>query len=700
MNKSSKDMDSSHIPYIDGLRAIAVIAVIIYHLNSTWLPGGFTGVDIFFTISGFVVSLSTAKKRDLSPTNFVASFYARRILRIVPALLFCLILVSIAGVLFIPISWLGKIAVSVKYAFFGLSNLFFMQSSDKYFELKTEFNPFLHTWSLGVEEQFYLTFPILFYWWNIRAKNNRFKYISTSIFALFFACSITCAVWFSYTNTTFAFYSIITRYWELATGVILYQITAYKYNNSEISSGIKYLIGSYISLVIVILGFIFANSDHFPFPWALLPVFGTVGLLFFLHGVKNNRTNLVHRGLSNQLLEFIGRISYSLYLWHWPIFVLFRWTVGLESSLCYVIAIFLTFILAIASYYLVECPIRYSRKIRGLPNTKIIFVGLLSILMTWYMTIRQLFPHTAQLSLSIASKQDDLLLDDIKVSNKLRGNCFTETSVRNIKGGEVTSFSQPACPKKSPQLFVAGDSHAYFYQSILNKLTMETGINVNLYTKGDCPHIGLLVPIDMLAPECQLYHRSITTDILNHAQRGDIVFLTRLRRLTETWTLLPEEKAREGMFGRDALSKRDSATKEAITLLKQFSQRGIKVVFEAPTPIFRSPSLRCADWFNRMNPICKPGLEMQKDILINYRLPVMKSIQEISHQDSNVSVYDPFPVLCPGSICQAVVDHKFIFIDGDHLGSYGIMLVYPSFKTFIATLLSQEKAQAVQQAEQ
>ena len=693
MGKSSEHINYSYVPYIDGLRAIAVLAVIIYHLNSTWLPGGFTGVDIFFTISGFVVSFSIAKQRGMSPTNFVAFFYTRRILRIVPALLACIILVSLAEVLFIPRSWLsGGIDTTGKCAFFGLSNLILMRSSNDYFGPKAEFNPFTHTWSLGIEEQFYLIFPMLFYWWIIADKNLRLRYASISIFTVFLAASIACAWWLSLTSPATAFYSIFSRFWELAAGVILYQTTAHRYDNPEIDLSRKWPlgVGIYISLALVILGFIFARPDHFPFPFALFPVLGTTGLLFFLRGNKNN---LVRAGLSNQVVVFIGRISYPLYLWHWPVFVLFRWTVGLNSILCYTAAIFIAFFLALASYYLVERPFRYSRTIRSLPKARVIFVGLGVVALSFYITNEQIFLHRTQLSLSVTSKEETLWYFDkldIKTFNFFNTNCPMEISKKQILDGYVTSFSRPNCRQKRAfsQLFAVGDSHAEAYLPMLQRLSMETNINVSIYSKVGCPYISLFEPINKRA-DCQLFFRSITTDILDHAQQGDIIFLPslRLNRFAEQWALFPEKTVREAMFGEAAVFNRASATDEAITLLKPFVQKGIKVVFDAPKPIFRAPNFRCSDWFNRMNSICKPGLEIKKDILMDYRHPVMASIQTLSKQVSGVTVWDSFPVLCPGNVCQTTVEHKPLFFDADHISGYGNMFVYPSFKIFIRGLM-------------
>src|SRR5690625_4326037 len=155
-----------YVPAIDGLRAIAVLAVLIYHLDAAFLPGGFAGVDVFFVISGYVVARSLVSRSGESFGQFLMGFYSRRIRRIVPALILCLLVTALFTVLFIPDSWLSSTTHQVGlYAFFGLSNFALVWFQDDYFSPRAEFNPFVHTWSLGVEEQFYFVFPLLIFLW-------------------------------------------------------------------------------------------------------------------------------------------------------------------------------------------------------------------------------------------------------------------------------------------------------------------------------------------------------------------------------------------------------------------------------------------------------------------------------------------------------------------------------------------------------
>ena len=146
---------SDHVPAIEGLRAVAVLSVLFYHLNEALLPGGFTGVDVFFVISGYVIAKSLRADSAASLGAFILGFYKRRILRIVPALVFFLVSLSFACALFIPDSWLsaGNNETAL-WAFFGLSNFYLLHSADGYFSMRIPFNPFSHTWTLGVEEQF------------------------------------------------------------------------------------------------------------------------------------------------------------------------------------------------------------------------------------------------------------------------------------------------------------------------------------------------------------------------------------------------------------------------------------------------------------------------------------------------------------------------------------------------------------------
>jgi len=209
----TRHQSGHYLPYVDGLRAVAVLSVLTYHLSPSWLPGGLSGVDVFFVISGFIVSASVGARYDLKPLAFLQFFYARRLLRIAPAPVACLLITSLATTIFIPDSWLSDANQRTGlYAFFGLSNIVLATNSDNYFSPRSEFNPFTHTWSLGVEEQFYLVFPFIFFLWVVRHRRRQ----TIALFGLLLLSSVAYAAWIARVNSNFAFFMFPSRFWVCA----------------------------------------------------------------------------------------------------------------------------------------------------------------------------------------------------------------------------------------------------------------------------------------------------------------------------------------------------------------------------------------------------------------------------------------------------------------------------------------------------
>ena len=681
---------STYVPHIDGLRAVAVLSVIVYHLNARWLPGGLSGVDIFFVISGFVVSASLADFRKSTPHAFFAYFYARRMLRILPALVTCLLVTHVFAMLFIPLAWLSDANQRTGlYAFFGLSNFFLARNHSDYFDPRAEFNPYVHTWSLGVEEQFYLVFPPLFAAWIAGAHWRRF---SALLFGLGLIVSLALAAWLARTNPELSFYMLYTRFWELAGGVLLYQLlgfTGHAFSETHrpvtaFSQG-----GSIVSLLLVVAGFALTSPRSYPFPGALLPVLGTLGLLFFLHGREPR--DIVMRVLRIPAVVFIGQISYSLYLWHWPVFVLFRWTIGIESISQRIIATALTFALATASYYFIERPPRRMLRLRALPRWVVITGGATLIGASAAIAI-QINARTPQWSLThvgreatdwYAGREEDIG----------KRNCSLLARSEAVGGSIVRIWSGADCAGSTssmPRLFVIGDSHAQAYSTMLMMFAMDTGAEVYNYAYGGCPFISL-----QLAREdyCKSYSTAAVADMLQRIRKNDILFMPslRLNRLTDQNSQTDETVAWQNMFSPAAAAMRKRAVDEAVTALAPFAARGVRIVFEAPKPILRVPPFRCVDWFNKDNPVCSPGLTMQRSELERYRKPVMDAFAEIAKRVNGVSVWDPFPLLCPDEICAATTrdGHPLIY-DGDHPTGYANRMLAPHFERWIGRLIGDE----------
>ena len=374
----------------------------LFHLDAALIPGGFAGVDIFFVISGYVVSKSLARQSPSAFFRFAADFYARRILRIVPALLVCLTVSALAVTLFIPASWLSyTTSITGLAAFFGLGNLALIVFDDGYFSPRSDFNPFTHTCSLGVEEQFYLVFPLLFYCWTTsRAKKTLWRICSQWLLTMLFFLSLACSAVQTGQHPDAEFYLLPSRFWELAAGALLFQLHQQQRCLSISLCAARLFLSAGAALLAA--GFFLCNRQAFPFPQAMLPVLGTLSLISGLHSQAEQRP-LLRRFLEHPTTVYIGNISYSLYLWHWPVYVLLRWTSGLETVLEAFAALAVTCICAVCSYHLVEQRIRCKPTLRQQPSQRIIQKGIAALVTAFFLSGAVFF---AQPFLSLSVTKD------------------------------------------------------------------------------------------------------------------------------------------------------------------------------------------------------------------------------------------------------------------------------------------------------
>ena len=228
------------------------------------MPGGFAGVDIFFVISGFIVSASVGGLDRTSLWKFIPYFYARRLQRIAPALVACLLATTLASTVLIPPAWLSDAHQKTGlYAFFGLSNFILARTNNDYFSPTAEFNPFTHTWSLGVEEQFYFIFPFLFFAWTFRESRR----VSLGLFAVALLASFVYSMSIAKSDATTAFYMITSRFWQLGAGVLLYQLmtsSGRRFDQSARPPPRWAGAAAFVSLALVVYGLVFARPGTSP----------------------------------------------------------------------------------------------------------------------------------------------------------------------------------------------------------------------------------------------------------------------------------------------------------------------------------------------------------------------------------------------------------------------------------------------------
>jgi len=354
---STSEAKPNHLTYrpdIDGLRAVAVVLVVIYHAFPDVLPGGFIGVDIFFIISGYLIS-TILFQRIHGGTFSIFDFYSRRIRRIFPALSIVLLATGVFGWFSLRADEFQQLGKHIAGGAGFVSNIVLWGESG-YFDNAAATKPLLHLWSLGIEEQFYFLFPIVL-WLAWKLRRNLLVVIGT-IVVLSFGWNL-----YQYNNNTTAlFYSPLTRFWELMIGSVLAYITLSSKKNSLLSSTRRSTnIRSSLGVALLVVGVITAGRAYaFPGAWALFPTFGAALL------ISAGPDSFINRYvLSRKTMVLIGLISYPLYLWHWPLLSYARIIEGRTPSAgiragCVAAA----FVLAYITYRLIERPLRFNSRQR------------------------------------------------------------------------------------------------------------------------------------------------------------------------------------------------------------------------------------------------------------------------------------------------------------------------------------------------
>jgi|TARA_B100001964_G_C14226078_1_gene597720 peptidoglycan/LPS O-acetylase OafA/YrhL len=359
-------MNLSYRGEIDGLRALAVIPVVFFHAGFDLFSGGLVGVDIFFVISGYLIT--TIILKDLENNNFsLAYFYERRARRILPALFFVIFVSSILSFIFLTRSELGSYFKSVNATLLFYSNFYFWKTAP-YFHSLSDLEPLLHTWSLSIEEQFYIIFPLIL----IISHKYFKKYILILLFFTFFLSLLICQIAALKTAGVLNFYFTLSRAWELALG----GISAYYLlrSKSVLSDTLKNLL-SLIGLIMILFAIFFFNRQTlYPSLYTLVPTIGTVLIILFA-----NEQSYVKKILSFKILVGIGLMSYSFYLWHQPLLAFGRIYFDNFSNELKFLSIIISLFLSYFSYNFIEKLFRNKNKI----NIKLLIKILASCLLVF-----------------------------------------------------------------------------------------------------------------------------------------------------------------------------------------------------------------------------------------------------------------------------------------------------------------------------
>ncbi|WP_166391156.1 acyltransferase family protein [Nocardioides ochotonae] len=341
---------------IQGLRAVAVLAVVADHLFE-WPSGGFIGVDVFFVISGFLITGLLLREYERTGHISFVEFYRRRVKRIVPAATLVLAITVAASLVLLSIERTKEIAYDALSGFFFFANWRFAASGTDYFQEGLPPSPLQHYWSLSVEEQFYFVWPWVMLGLMLLGTRlfglgrQHVRVVAGTAIVLVTAASFGWAMWETQDNPTVAYFSSLSRAWELGIGALL-AVVATKVRIGSVA--LRTVLGYVGLLGIAVSLFVVPDSPGFPAPWAALPVLATA--LVILAGIGGPQPYLYP--LTNRVAGYIGDISYSLYLWHFPVIILLAALVETGTMTYYAIALVLMFAASIASFHLIENPAR------------------------------------------------------------------------------------------------------------------------------------------------------------------------------------------------------------------------------------------------------------------------------------------------------------------------------------------------------
>jgi peptidoglycan/LPS O-acetylase OafA/YrhL len=620
---------------IDGLRAVAVLAVIAAHLPEKFLPSGFLGVDVFFAISGYVVSASLLNQRRTQLPRLYVGFLARRIKRLMPALTLC---VAVTGIVVLATDPFPRHSIQTGLAaLFGFANIVLFVFELDYFSPSSMFNAFTHTWSLGVEEQFYVVFPMFVWLFYFRTHSNSFKALAVAMI-LGGIVSVTMFAWLYEDHQAAAFFLMPARIWELGIGALVF--LASRRTQSE---RLQMILRRLSPFTLAALIACFLVPEHY----AMLATLAAVGLTGLLLATDGHTP--AARLLTLPPVVYTGKISYSLYLWHWPIIALapIVLSTAWRSSALYVVA---TAIAAVVSFHFVEKPMRY----RAWTTRRGLDIGaglagnfVLATVLLLTMVRMDVAPES-----TTATLHPPPYLPVIPSGKSHAMTCALDGGSRTFEPDTIENCTVPPMPGM-PTIWAMGDSHTGHLQGMLYELHDRLGVGVHLV---ETPGWSFPFPAGkVFAPRRQVFE-----GISDLFQPGDIVVVSRLfmsRSLPYTI-----EELRPWLYNVSRLAD-------------DLAAKGMRLVITGPPPIFPYDDIRECNLDERAS--CR----LRRDDMVPLIDEVMDQLGALAASRENIAIFNIFDSVCPAGYEYCYPDNgsSFLYRDKDHFNSLGSQLLAEPF---------------------
>ncbi|MDD2129118.1 acyltransferase [Pseudomonas sp. 17391] len=616
-------------PDIDGLRALAVLAVVVFHFNKQWLPGGFVGVDIFFVISGYLITGIVARQLAHGEFKFT-EFYLRRVRRIFPAAAFMIFVTLLVGVTLMLPSDVNDLSGSALASLLSVANIYFWKYLDvSYFAASSDMVPLLHMWSLGVEEQFYLIWPACLFLAFAYLQKRWLIIISLALAVVSFAWGqLNLEV-----DQKFAYYMLPSRAGELLVGAITYFTC--QAVNPRIQRVHAEVIAA-VGLAIVVWSLLMIReSDGFP---GLISAVPTIGVALLIAAGKFSPT-LVGGLFSLRPIVGVGLVSFSLYLWHWPVLAFYRYSMGepdlFGGLLCLVIMIVMTLL----SYFWIEKPFRHSgaRAKDFALSGLLIATGLLSIVAIYSNGVIKLFSPEGYVE-TLA-----------KVSNNT-GPAFSYSYVCQV-GAKPEFLTDRKCvvgdPTKEPRAILFGDSNAAHFMGYFKVLSEHHGFALRNIEHSSCPPF----PDDLSRKYAPPAYKDSCVKF-NKMVRGDLAKYDTIV-LGASWHAYVRDLSFESDF------------RQTLRLL---TDAGKTVVIALRAPGFMGYDRECS---KKSIKIPFMSCEKQTSYADKGDYAANKLVGKIALEYPRTSIFGLRDLICQNGTCSAYMHGKPLYYDEGHLSIPG-----------------------------
>ena len=646
---------SAFRPDIEGLRGLAVLLVVLFHCGVQGFAGGFVGVDVFFVLSGFLITgLLVEELQKTSDLNLL-QFYARRVRRLLPAFALTLIFTLLVGAMILTPHELDGAGHASRAAALYISNLFFDLNAGDYFAADVKTNPLLHTWSLAVEEQFYLFWPLLVLMSLRWCRSMKALWVVLSVITIL---SLTISVWFTANGGTFAFYELPARAWEFSLGGLAVLLPCRKL---KISSTWWLTLGWLGVLSILGSAHFIASDIGFPGWIALSPVIGTVASLIAGTACPNGGMSLV---LHSAPLQMLGRLSYSWYLWHWPFLVFSAALLPNISITGKAAAAAASLAVAAMSYHFVEKPIRFHPTLLKRPVFSVGLAGVVTVclfgvafLAMWF--AGQLAREPKMMPITTAIKD---------VTRLPRKDCVSGLQSTEVKICEFGNASSVL------NIVLFGDSHAIQWFNPLERIATSKGWKLTTVVKSSCPAFDIAPlghSIGTLAT-CARWRRESLQRIVE--LRPTMVFMGNL-------TNSLGQKDRNNPAKTVPLNGLQEGVRRTVQALG-----GLRVAIMRDTPYFPYdiPTCLARSLRHTWYPVdsCAAG---ESSVL---NAAVFQSEQEGARGLSNVHFIDITDRICEKGTCKPVHGDALIYRDHHHLTGKFADSLMPTLDLRLVTILN------------